>query len=58
MDLINGAPLRELLNGGRFAVERASRLMRGICAGVAAAHKRGIVHRDLKPDNILVAGAG
>ena len=54
MDLINGAPLRELLNSGRFPVERATRLMRGICAGVAAAHRRGIVHRDLKPDNILV----
>lgn len=54
MDLINGAPLRELLNSGRFPVERATRLMSGICAGVAAAHRRGIVHRDLKPDNILV----
>ena len=55
MDLINGAPLRELLHtAGRFPVERASRLMRGICGGVGAAHKRGIIHRDLKPDNILV----
>ena len=54
MDLINGAPLRELLHSGRFAVERATRLMRGICGGVGAAHRRGIVHRDLKPDNILI----
>ena len=55
MDLINGAPLRELLHSqGRFPVERAERLMRGICAGVAAAHRRAIVHRDLKPDNVLV----
>jgi protein kinase-like protein len=55
MDFINGAPLRELLNSqGRFPVERATRLMRGICRGVGAAHRRGIIHRDLKPDNILV----
>ena len=55
MDLIKGAPLRELLNSrGHFPVERATRLMRGICGGVGAAHKRGIIHRDLKPDNILV----
>lgn len=54
MDLINGAPLRELLSSGRFPIERANRLMRGICAGVAAVHRRGIVHRDLKPENILV----
>ncbi len=55
MDLIKGAPLRELLNSqGRLPVGRAMRLMRGICGGVAAVHKRGIIHRDLKPDNILV----
>jgi hypothetical protein len=55
MDLINGAPLRELLHTeGRFPVERATRLMHGICGGVGAAHKRGIIHRDLKPENVLV----
>ena len=55
MDFINGTPLREMLHSqGRFPIERAIRLMRGICGGVAAAHKRGIIHRDLKPDNVLI----
>lgn len=55
MEFVRGTPLRELLKSeGRFSVERAVRLMRGICAGVGAAHRQGVVHRDLKPENILV----
>lgn len=56
MEFVKGTPLRDLLNSKEhFSVERALRLMRGICAGAGAAHKQGIVHRDLKPENILVA---
>ena len=55
MEFIKGTPLRDLLKSeGHFPVERARRLMRVICAGVGAAHRRGVVHRDLKPENILV----
>jgi predicted Ser/Thr protein kinase len=55
MEFVRGTPLRELLkNEGYFSVERAVRLMRGICAGVNAAHRQGVIHRDLKPENILV----
>lgn len=55
MEFIRGTPLRDLLKSeNRFPVERAVRLMRGICAGVSAAHRQGVVHRDLKPENILV----
>jgi hypothetical protein len=55
MELVKGTPLGYLLKSeGHFSIERAERLMRVICAGVGAAHRRGIVHRDLKPDNILV----
>lgn len=55
MEFVRGTPLRDLLNSKEhFSVERAVRLMRGICAGAGAAHKQGIVHRDLKPENILV----
>jgi serine/threonine-protein kinase len=55
MEFVRGAPLRELLkNEKRLSVERAVHLMRGICAGVGAAHRQGVIHRDLKPENILV----
>ena len=32
--------------------------MRGVCAGVGAAHRNNIIHRDLKPDNIIVLPPG
>jgi len=55
MEFVRGTPLRDLLRSeGQFPVERAIRMMRGICAGVGAAHRQGVVHRDLKPENILV----
>jgi predicted Ser/Thr protein kinase len=55
MEFVRGTPLRELLHSeDHFSVERGVRLMRGICAGVGAAHRQGVVHRDLKPENILV----
>ena len=55
MEFVRGTPLRDLLaSEGHFPVERALRMMRGICAGVGAAHRQGVVHRDLKPENILV----
>ena len=55
MEFVKGTPLRDLLSSRvRFPIERAVRMMRGICAGVGAAHRQGVVHRDLKPENILV----
>jgi formylglycine-generating enzyme required for sulfatase activity/tRNA A-37 threonylcarbamoyl transferase component Bud32 len=55
MELIEGESLRKLLRRERcFGPERAVSLMRDICAGVGAAHRKGIFHRDLKPDNVIV----
>ena len=54
MEFVKGTPLRDLLSTDHLSIERASRLMRGICAGVGAAHRQGVVHRDLKPENIIV----
>jgi serine/threonine protein kinase len=57
LELVEGPDLRVLLDreGGSLPVDRAVRILRGACEGVAAAHREGIVHRDLKPENILVA---
>ena len=58
MELVRGESLRGLLRReGRLPAARAVSLMRDVCAGVAAAHRRGIVHRDVKPDNIIVTPA-
>jgi serine/threonine-protein kinase len=58
MELVRGESLRGLLRReGRMTPARAVSLMRDVCAGVGAAHRRGIVHRDLKPDNIIVVPA-
>lgn len=55
MELVEGRSLRDLLDQeGRIAAERLVTLMRGVCSGVSAAHRKGVVHRDLKPDNIIV----
>ncbi|MCA1634183.1 MAG: protein kinase [Acidobacteria bacterium] len=58
MELVRGVSLRDLLRReGRLDPAHAVALMRDICAGVGAAHRREIVHRDIKPDNIIVLPA-
>jgi serine/threonine-protein kinase len=55
MELVEGRSLRDLLDQeGRIGAERLITLMRGVCSGVGAAHRKGVVHRDLKPDNIII----
>ncbi|HYH87417.1 MAG TPA: protein kinase [Pyrinomonadaceae bacterium] len=58
MELVRGESLRDLLRREvKLDARRAVALMRDVCAGVGAAHRRGIVHRDLKPDNVIVIPA-
>jgi serine/threonine-protein kinase len=58
MELLEGVPLGAYTaNGGRVPPAQAAPIMRGILAGLAAAHAQGIVHRDLKPDNVFLTRA-
>jgi serine/threonine-protein kinase len=54
MEFVQGRNLRDELHAGALDANRATRIVRGIVAGVAAAHAKGIVHRDLKPENVML----
>lgn len=55
MDFIDGKTLDEILEtAGRLSLDRATRIIRQIACGLAAAHEQGIIHRDVKPGNILI----
>lgn len=57
-ELLEGASLRDRLNGASLPARKALDYGTQIAAGLAAAHEKGIVHRDLKPENIFVTGDG
>jgi eukaryotic-like serine/threonine-protein kinase len=54
LELVVGKSLRELIAEGPVEVTRAMPIIRGMTAGIVAAHAKGIVHRDLKPDNVML----
>ena len=57
MELVEGRPLRALLQEGPLSPSTVLHLMTQAAAALAAAHGVGLVHRDLKPENILVTPA-
>ncbi|MEK6280203.1 MAG: serine/threonine-protein kinase [Acidobacteriota bacterium] len=55
MEFIKGEELSSLLRRiGRLPSDKANEITRQLCAGLAAAHKRGVLHRDLKPANVMI----
>jgi len=58
MRWLRGGSLKQSLEEGPFAFNRAVRLFGQVADGLSHAHKRGIVHRDIKPANILLDEAG
>lgn len=53
IEWVEGELLRSVLQHG-LDVDRATRIVLGICDALDYMHKRGVVHRDLKPENIMV----
>ena len=55
MELLDGEPLNTVLKEDtERSLESSLSIIRGICDGLAYAHKSGIVHADLKPGNIFL----
>lgn len=54
MELLEGQPLRTVLDARRLSWRQARVWGVQILEGVEAAHAKGIVHRDIKPANLFV----
>jgi WD40 repeat protein len=54
MDLIEGAPLDEIIDGEKLKLREGMAMLEKVARGLSHAHVNGIVHRDLKPANIIV----
>lgn len=57
MEYVEGCTLREQLERGPFAPERAVSLAIQACEALGEAHSHGIVHRDIKPANLMLGRA-
>jgi serine/threonine-protein kinase len=59
MELLKGSTLRRRLEQqNKFTPPQILQVLRGVCAGLEAAHEQGLVHRDLKPENIFLVQNG
>lgn len=53
-ELLDGRPLRVLMNDGPLSTRIAAAYALDVARGLVAAHGSGVVHRDLKPENIFI----
>lgn len=59
MEYIRGTALKDIEDKeGVLPLGRGLSIAKGICRGLAAAHKIGVLHRDLKPENVIVDEEG
>ena len=59
MEYIAGQTLKDIEERERMLpLGRGLAIAKGICGGLAAAHRIGVLHRDLKPENVIVGEDG
>jgi len=59
MEYVAGDTLDRIIEQERkLPLDRATKFIREIASGLAAAHRAGIIHRDVKPGNIIVSADG
>jgi serine/threonine protein kinase len=59
MEYMRGTSLKEIEEReGVLPLGRGLAIAKGLCRGLAAAHRIGVLHRDLKPENVIVDEEG
>ncbi len=59
MEYLPGRTLKDVEESERMLpLGRGLAIAKGICGGLAAAHRIGVLHRDLKPENVIVGDDG
>ncbi|HUQ05132.1 MAG TPA: serine/threonine-protein kinase [Kofleriaceae bacterium] len=54
MEYVSGRTLRQIVDEGALAIDRAIAITQQILGALACAHAHGIVHSDVKTENVLV----
>jgi putative methionine-R-sulfoxide reductase with GAF domain/predicted Ser/Thr protein kinase len=59
MEYMSGRTLKDIEEQEKtLPLGRGLAIAKGICSGLAAAHRTGVLHRDLKPENVMIGEDG
>ncbi len=57
-EYIDGITVADVLAGGLYTVQGASRVVKEICNALETLHSLDIIHRDIKPENVMIDSSG